>query len=277
VADDALPLREHRGYVGAMTTASAVDPATGLRTDGGPDLDHLALLAALQEAFAAGTRTADPAARVPACGRWRVRNLVEHLGRIHHWAAGQARREQETPLGRGPFDLVPFYTAQAAELHGTLVALGPDADAWTLTGRGPATFWWRRQLHETLVHLHDLRAAALGSGVAVGAQDPVGVDAEVWADGVDEVVTMFQPRQVRLGRMASLDRTVALHATDVGRVWMLGAHDDTDPGAPATTVHAPARELDLLLWRRLSPDDAGATVTGDRDALEAALAEPIVP
>lgn len=254
-----------------MTTAPAVDPATGLRSDGGPDLDHLALLATLQDAFAAGTATADPTARVPACGRWRVRHLVVHLGRIHHWAAGQARRRQETPLGRGPFDLVPFYAAQAAELRTTLAGLPPDARSWTLLEHGPVTFWWRRQTHETLVHLHDLRAATLGSGAAVGAEDPIAVDAEVWADGVDEVVTMFQPRQVRLGRMAPLERTVALHATDVGRTWVLGGT------APAATVHAPARELDLLLWRRLSPDDAGATVTGDRDALTAVLAEPIVP
>ncbi|PFG43646.1 uncharacterized protein (TIGR03083 family) [Isoptericola jiangsuensis] len=260
-----------------MTTRPAVDPATGLRTDGGPDLDHLALLTALQAAFAAGTAGADPAGRVPACGRWKVRHLVEHLGRIHHWAAGQARRAQETPLGRGPFDLVPFYAAQAAELRTTLTDLGPTADSWTLLGRGPATFWRRRQTHETLVHLHDLRAAALGSGTAVAAEDPIDVDADVWADGVDEIVTMFQPRQVRLERMAPLERTVALHATDLGRTWVLGAPADAAGDAAAATVHAPARELDLLLWRRLTPAEAGAEVTGDPLALEAALGAAIVP
>ncbi|WP_454043499.1 maleylpyruvate isomerase family mycothiol-dependent enzyme [Cellulosimicrobium sp. Marseille-Q8652] len=235
--------------------------------------DELALLGRLQGAFLAGVPGADPHAPVPACGRWRVRNLVEHVGRIHHWAAAQARRRQETPLGRGPFDLAPFYAEQASELRETLATLDPDARAWTLLESddpgSTVRFWHRRQVHETLVHLHDLRAAA-GSAV-----DDVAPD--VWADTVDEVVTVMQPRQVRLGRMTPLDRPVALVATDTSRSWVLGAPDGTPA---AVRVSAPARELALVLWRRITPDpDAvpGLALDGDVSALDAALAERLTP
>jgi uncharacterized protein (TIGR03083 family) len=234
-------------------------------------LDHLALLTRLQDAFLADVPAADPQAPVPACGRWRVRNLVEHLGRIHHWAAAQARRRQETPLGRGPFDLAPFYAEHAVELRQTLAGLDPGARAWTLLENddpgSTVQFWHRRQVHETLVHLHDLRAA---SGATVDDVAPA-----VWADTVDEIVTVLQPRQVRLGRTAPLDRSVALRATDSGAspaaAWVLGGD------APVATASGPARELALVLWGRLAPADAGLVVDGDAGALDAALAERITP
>lgn len=230
-------------------------------------LDHVALLARLQDAFLTDVRDADPQARVPACGGWEVRDLVEHLGQVHHWAAAQARRREETPLGDGPSDLAPFYAAQAAELRETLAELDPDAPAWTLLGPDdPAStvrFWHRRQVHETLVHLHDLRASA---GTTVDDVPPA-----VWADTVDELVTVMQPRQVRLGRMAPLARPVALRATDAGASWVLGGGD------PVATASAPARELALVLWGRLAPVEAGVLVDGEPDALAAALSERIVP
>jgi len=233
--------------------------------------DRLALLARLQGAFLADVPDADPRAPVPACGRWRVRNLVEHLGRIHHWAAAQARRRQETPLGRGPFDLAPFYAEQAAELRGTLAGLDPDARAWTLLETddpgSTVRFWHRRQVHETLVHLHDLRAA---TGRAVDDVAP-----DVWADTVEEVVAVMQPRQVRLGRAAPLDPGVELVATDAARTWRLG-----QGATSAARVAAPARELALVLWGRLAPDPGtvpGLAVDGDRAALGAALAARITP
>jgi len=250
-----------------MTTHPADAPATipsGVAPEASPAaLDHLALLADLQAQFLATIPAVDPSTRVPWCGRWRVRDLVVHVARIHHWAAGQARRQQETPLGRGPFVLADLYRDCAAELLDTLTTLGPDVSSWTLLGHGPASFWRRRQVHETLVHLWDLRTAG-GLELAV---DPV-----LWADTVDEVVTVMQPRQERLGRMEPLPAPVALLATDTAREWLLGGD-----GAPAARVLGAASELALLLWGRRTPDDAGLRVEGDRAALDDALARHLTP
>ncbi len=234
---------------------------------GHPPVATTAVLADLQDRFLASVREVDAGARVPWCGRWRVRNLVEHLGRIHHWAAGQARRRQETPLGRGPFVLDAFYAAQAAELRETLAGLDPDAPAWTLDDSGVVRFWHRRQVHETLVHLWDLRTAG---GL------PLDVAPALWADTVDEVVTVMHPRQVALGRAPALPARVRLVADDADRTWETTAAPEA-PAEPSATVHGPAERLALLLWGRTTPADAALAVTGDGAALDAALAGRITP
>lgn len=244
-------------------------------------LDHLSLLATFQDDFLAAVPAADPDARVPACGDWTVRGLVEHLAEVHHWAAGNARGVKGPALGEGPFDLAPHYAAQAALLRETLAELDPGSDCRVLAhpdplGPGPVRFWHRRQTHETLVHLHDLLAASAG-GAAAGL---VGAAPEVWADTVDEVVGVLQPRQVGLGRMEPLRHPVALVATDVGGapLWVLGAPGErADEVAPDVIVAGTAEGLALTLWRRLTPAEAGLTVTGDRADFEAALARAIVP
>ncbi|GAA2719492.1 maleylpyruvate isomerase family mycothiol-dependent enzyme [Cellulomonas aerilata] len=237
-------------------------------------LDHLVHLAELQRAFARTVPAVDPQARVPWCGRWRVHHLVVHLARIHHWAAAQARRTCEVPLGRGPFELEPFYRRCAAELRDTLVELGPDAVGSTLLGPGPASFWRRRQLHEALVHLWDLRTAG---GL------PLDVDPALWADTVDEVVTVMQPRQVRMGRMDPLPAPVALVATDAGdRTWTLGPGGGDQAGVRAgmpagAQVTGPAQGLALLLWGRAPADDPSLAVTGDRAVLVDTLSRRLTP
>jgi len=246
-------------------TRSPADARADPRAD--PDARPVALLDTLrdlQDQFLSTIPDVDPTTRVPWCGRWRVKDLVVHISRIHHWAAAQARREHETPLGRGPFVLTDLYASCAAEVRDTLAALGPDARSWTLVGEGPASFWHRRQTHETLVHLWDLRTAG---GLALA------VEPELWADTVDEVVTVMTPRQVRMGRMQPLPAPVSLLATDTDRTWLLGAGADR----PAVAVHGTARDLALLLWGRSTPDDAGFRVDGDRAALDDALARPLTP
>lgn len=248
-------------------------------------LDHLSLLATLQGEFLTLARAADPEAPVPWCGRWRVRNVVEHLARIHHWAAGQARRAQEPPLGRGPFDLPELYASCAAELRETLAELGPDADAWTLVGRGPVSFWHRRQVHETLVHLWDLRAAvatAAGPAPTSSGRAPHGIGLvgtddvapQVWADTVEEVVDVMHPRQVSLGRVPRLAGQVTLVATDVDLRRTL-EHAEREGGA--VEVHGPAAALALLVWGRIDADHPGLRVVGDRPTLDQLLAAGLTP
>lgn len=255
---------------------TAADRTTDERT-GPPAL--LPLLARLQDAFARDVLATAPGSRVPACGDWRVRDLVLHLAGVHRWAAGMARRERVPDVVEAPdHELHDTYAAAAAGLRETLGSTPAAAAAWTLRGEGTAEFWHRRQVHETLVHLHDLRAAGLGSGPAVAQRRPVDVPAAVWADAVDEVVTLFEPRQVRLGRLAPLPVTVALDATDTGDRRVLGAHEDGRAAArPAAAVAGPARDLALVLWGRLTTREAGLVVEGDADVVAEVLASPIVP
>jgi uncharacterized protein (TIGR03083 family) len=225
-------------------------------------LDHLPLLADLQSAFHRSIPEVDGEAKIPGCPGWTVRELVEHIAEVHHWAAAQARHEEMEPLSPSS-DLVAHYEACARELRDTLATLDPDAPARTLDGEGVVSFWHRRQVHETLIHLHDLRAAA-GNEVDEVAPD-------VWADTVDEVVTVMYPRQVRLGRTPPVPHAVSLVAADADRVWQLG---DGEPGAVVT---GPARKLALLLWRRTDVADEDLTVIGDRAGTIRTLASPITP
>jgi len=97
---------------------------------------------------------------------------------------------------------------------------------------------------------------------------------EVWADTVDEVVTVMQPRQVRMGRMPRLPSPIELAASDVERSWRL---DTADEGPAAAQLRAPASVLALILWGRRSPDQADIEVSGDWGLLRAALSEPLTP
>ncbi len=180
-------------------------------------MEQLAVLSTLQSGFLESTRRADPETRIPWLGRWTVRSLVVHLSRIHHWAAAQARRQQEEPLGRGPFDLPELYASCARELRETLAELDPGARAWTLLDdgvpraeqTGTVAFWHRRQALETLVHLWDLRTA-------LGEQ--LEVDDAVWLDCLDEVVTVMHPRQLRLERVAPPQARIAFAPTGTDAV-----------------------------------------------------------
>lgn len=244
-------------------------PAPASSSGTGADL---AALADLQRQFLDSIGRVDAQAPVPWCGRWRVRELVVHLARVHHWAAAQARRERETPLGRGPFDLAELYARCAEELLGTLRELDPAARAWTLLDdgvpreqkHGTVAFWHRRQKLETLVHLWDLRTAG---GLGLDAPD------ELWTDAVAEVVDVMHPRQMRLGRVEAPAVGVRLEAPG-GQSWELVA---SAPGAPSATVSGPARELALLVWGRTALDDSTLTVTGDRAGLDGVLAAGLTP
>jgi uncharacterized protein (TIGR03083 family) len=235
--------------------------------------EALPRLEAAAEAFTAILAAGDLAAAVPTCPGWDLRTLAHHLGNVHRWARGAIVEghpdtgEIDAPSGQP--ELADWYRACAARLLATLREVGPDHACWTF-GPKPrtASFWFRRQLHETTMHLQD--AALAGDGPTPALELVVALD------GIDEVVRMFFPRQVRLGRIAPLGRALALVPTDraphaVGLRWVL-AGDGADPaGGPASPVDVeaggPAEVLLALLWHRADPDDARLTVTGDPAAL----------
>jgi uncharacterized protein (TIGR03083 family) len=223
---------------------------------------HAEALAAEQDAFASLAATADPDLPVPSCPPWTVEALVRHTTGVHRWAAAAAGLAADADLpDDGPYER----DARAEDYPQAAVALrralaDPARPCPTLAGPGTAAWWTRRQLHEVLVHHHDL-AGALGQLLEV---DPV-----VAGDCVAEVVDTMFPRQVRLGRTTVPQTAVELRAPS--GTWRLGE------GGVAAEVEGPEMSLALLLWRRTTLDDPRLTVTGDRPSVAAIFRRALTP
>ena len=225
--------------------------------------------------FAELASTGDLEAPVPPCPDWTLADLVSHLGEIHQWA------RHAVVAGNPDADLVPapsarpalidWYQDAAGALSGTLRATDPQTPVWTF-GPKPrtASFWMRRQAHETTIHLWD---AETSQGSAAPLDDTLA------RDGIDELISMFFPRQVRLGRIAPLAQALALEASGVPQRWVL-AGDGTDPaaGPPVdATVSGPAEALLLLLWGRIGLDDPRLALAGADVAAHAVLQQALTP
>jgi len=218
---------------------------------------------------------ADLGRPVPSCPGWSIADLVAHLGETHRWAehavrAGNPDAPEVFPPVTDRAALADWYRDSAATLLHTLRTAGPDAECWSF-GPQPRTtrFWYRRQPHEAAVHRWDLGAAL---GQDLGYPEPLAVD------GVDEVATMFFPRQVRLQRIPPLSASLVIRADGHHAGWTL-AGDGVRPlvGPADAAVSGPAAVLVLLLWGRLPLDDPRIRLVGDRDAAIAVLSAGIVP
>jgi uncharacterized protein (TIGR03083 family) len=221
------------------------------------------VLRELTAAFAEALRTGDPAAKVPDCGGWTLADLGTHLGNVHRWAATVVTTGEVRPQN---FDEGPggaeWYAESAQLLLDALDAADPDDLCWHFGGTAKTkAFWFRRQVHETQIHLADS-----GSDHVPGPA--------VAADGVDEVLGTLLPRVTRWHAVPRLPGPVTLHATDTDDVWTVhpGEPPALGPAAAGATVEAPARDLLLRLWKRTGPDPR---VTGE--AAAALLAAPLTP
>ncbi|MEZ5096592.1 MAG: maleylpyruvate isomerase family mycothiol-dependent enzyme [Nocardioides sp.] len=204
-------------------------------------------------------------APVPCCPGWAVRDLAHHLGTIERWvchAVDHASPDAPDPGLPTDSALVEWYRRGAADLLGRLEA-DPATPAWTFGPTKDVGFWWRRQAHEHRLHRWDLEAA-LG--------EPTPLDPALADDGVAEVVTMFWPRQVRLGRAEPPADALGLVATDTGGQWRIGGE-----GPLVATLGAPAGDLLLALWHRLPADAPALIWNGDEAAGRAILALPLAP
>lgn len=232
-----------------------------------PARDYLPVLRELTGGFAALLRTADPAARVPDCGTWTLADLGTHLGNVHRWAASVVTAGEVQPQNfeDGPGD-AGWYAESAQLLLDALEKATPEDRCWHFGGTEKTTaFWYRRQVHETVVHLADAH-------LATGREFTV--DPAVAADGVDEVLGTLLPRVTRWHPVPQLPGPVSLHATDTGDVWTVhpGEPPALGPAADGATVEAPARDLLLRLWKRTGPAPRS---TGD--AAAALLEAPLTP
>ncbi|MFC0628719.1 maleylpyruvate isomerase family mycothiol-dependent enzyme [Kribbella deserti] len=238
-------------------------------------LDYPELLAGAVHDMASALAVADPAAAVPACPGWTVSDLAEHIVSVHRWATEIVRTgaKQEEPEVRRTGSLSEWYDETAQVLVTTIRASRPEAPCWNFAPVPQlASFWPRRQLHETTIHTVDVLQAA--------GRDPE-IDAEVAADGVDEAFRVFLPRLLIRGFPPAVTEPVTVVASDTGDVWTLSPVagqaprvDSTSAGGLAT-ISAPAQQLYLALWKRVSADLL--TVEGDPAVAARFLTGQITP
>jgi len=235
--------------------------------------EHIARVRDEGERFAEAAEAAGLDREVPTCPGWRVRDLVGHLGGVHHWATSYlvsgnqqpSSEKEDAKLFAGLDDapLVARFRAGHAALVAALSAARPDLSCWAfLAAPSPLAFWARRQAHETTIHRVDAELAA-------GACTSCAADFAV--DGIDELLNGFFSRA--RGRLVA-DPAVALgvRATDTGDAWTIRIEPDrrvVSPGAEDADcrVSGPASDLYLLLWNRRAVEGA-LEVQGDPGVLD---------
>ncbi|GAB1646152.1 maleylpyruvate isomerase family mycothiol-dependent enzyme [Krasilnikovia sp. MM14-A1259] len=234
---------------------------------------------ALRAAVAAG----DPAAPVPGCPDWSLRDLTVHLGHVHRFwavavsdadpAAAPARDRVPDPEPTG--DLLDWSAASTRLLLDALGEAGPGQPCWTWWGTSGAPMTAgavaRHQVQEAAVHAFDAQEA-------IGRPEPLPGSCAV--DGVAEFV------QVGLGSEGAWPHAAARIAfvTAEGPSWLVdlspagvrldpaGSSPEPDPaagGEPRATVRGPAGDLVLALYRRIPLERV--RVDGDRELVELLL------
>jgi len=211
-------------------------------------------------------------APVPSCPEWVVRDLVRHVGGVHHWAttiiaerrATEFDGDLEQIVGGWPGDaeLLDWYAAGHRRLVEELRAADRDADYWRWRPTGtPFEFWVNRMCHETTVHSIDADLASHG--------EPQLAD-ELALDGIEDLILGVVG--ARSGP-ADVDRemTLALTTPSGSASWwvtLAPAGYGVGRGARTadTTITAPAPMLYRVLWHRAGAADV--QVVGDPSVLD---------
>ena len=238
-----------------------------------PD-QYLAALERDGHLLAGAAQRSGMGAPIPPCQPWRMRDLLRHI-RYIHWSAGTHVREARDRVITGPSEaellsggppdagLLEAYREGHRALVETLRSADPATSCATfLPAPSPLTFWARRQAHETAIHRADAELAA-------GRVTPF--DPEFAADGIDELIMGFAPRE-KPAVSPQTACTLQLKATDTGDGWHVvigsgGIQARRGQDRASAVVSGPAAALYLLLWNRQDPRSAGVTVCGDSSVL----------
>lgn len=212
---------------------------------------------------------------VPSCPDWSLRDLVEHLTRVHRfWAAAVAAGPSEKPPTVAPAegdvsaDSLDSSAAATKDLIRALRTAGPAVNCWT---------WWagseipmttgtvaRHQVHEAAVHAFDAQLAA-------GTPQPI--PAAVALDGIAEFITLtyatsnvWPHEPVRIGLHTTEGDSWLVDLTPTGALITDGRHE------AAVDLHGSASDLLLTLHRRLPLDSI--RIEGDRVTVDNLLRWP---
>jgi len=208
---------------------------------------------------------------IPACPDWTLRQLATHVGRAHRWAAEiidtrstQFIEFRSVPDGKSPAGADAQASWLAAGVGRLIDAVGAAGDdqVWAFTTLAPASFWSRRMLHETLVHLADVQLA-LG--------EVTEIPADLAADAIDEWLTVMSPLNNGGFDLASIlpaGTAIGVQVTGPERAWQLGHSADgvrvlPDPGTGDVTLAGPATDVLLVLMRRMPATSPSVLVSGD--------------
>jgi uncharacterized protein (TIGR03083 family) len=217
-------------------------------------LDHLAQDAAL---LVRAAESAGLDGSVPSCPRWQVRNLLQHLTKVHHWATfvlGGGDRQSFEFERPGDDEVFAVFAAGVLGVTSSLREAPDDLNVWTPAGPSPSarSFWARRMSHETAIHRVDAELAA-----DMGVTE---FDADFAADGLDELLMVMAPTRVSV---ADVPRAFSVTITplDANAAWTArigsggfaateGAQDGSD-----LSVFGLASDLYRWTWNRAGDDE----------------------
>lgn len=213
---------------------------------------------------------------VEACPGWTVERLIGHVGRVHLWAASFLREGPDGgPADAGPrpprgADIVPWYVECLRHLLDELGRHDPNEPSRSFAGPAPAAFWFRRQVHEVLVHGWDAQHAIDPAQISP-------VDAALAADGIDEWLAVFVQRRPTPQEGATppglLGASLHLHATEPAEAlgglgeWTLrlladGCSVEKGHAKGDAAMRGAAADLLLTAWHR--PAHGTVELIGDQ-------------
>ena len=180
----------------------------------------------------------DLRAPVASCPGWTTYDLVVHLGNVHAWAAtivetGRAAAEQNdeprTPEARTVVSAVVRRQGRGPLRGAQRRPTRPPC--WNFAfGTGRASFWPRRQLHETTDPPGRPRPDARPDAPRSPRRSRATASTRCCGDAAPDA---------QRGHPAALDRPVALTATDTGDTWVVAPQ----PAAPRPTPMVPAQPV----------------------------------
>jgi uncharacterized protein (TIGR03083 family) len=265
-----------RGFCVVGDENGAVDPASPP-----PKLAYAVYLDAIGENVAALTAVLSQAAahtRVPGCPEWSVGQLGAHAGDFAAFyshlvcdTTGAARPPWPNTWrhgGSAPLNGQPaasYFDDRAQFLLSLLRATSPDAEVptWNDEDR-TAHFVSRRSAHEFAVHRVDAQ-------LALGEPHPI--DAELAADGIEEIFTMLDKLDMFDGSGEDgPGGTLHLRPEDAPREWAILSKGHAieirrEPAAADLALAGTTSDLELLLYGR--PTVGRVDRFGDPSVLDA--------